>query len=103
MDNKTSRIKIVLMELKVAFSKVLRRLRLATGCSQESFALHAGIDRSYISRLERGQLQPTISTLFIIADTLKMPASELVKLVESERHLILNSGISKKRIKRTKG
>ncbi len=84
----------------MAFAKVLRRLRVASGKSQEYFALISGIDRSYVSRLERGQLQPTISTLFVIADTLEIPASEIVKLVENEKKMATDQGAPSKRIKK---
>lgn len=72
------------MEVTQSFAIVLRRLRLKTGKSQEDFALEADIDRSYMSRLERGVLQPTISTIFKLSSHLEIAPSELIKLVELE-------------------
>ena len=48
----------------------LRRLRVARGQSQEGLALEAEVDRSYMSRLERGVVNPTIGVLEQIAGAL---------------------------------
>ena len=49
----------------------LRRLRVARGLSQENLAVDAGIDRSYVSRLERGIENPTIAVLEQLAQALE--------------------------------
>jgi transcriptional regulator with XRE-family HTH domain len=41
----------------------LRRLRVGRGLSQENLAVDAGIDRTYVSRLERGIENPTVALL----------------------------------------
>lgn len=66
------------------FGKVLRKLRVGKKLSQEKLAELCDLDRTYISLLERGLRQPTILTLFKIADALDLPPSELVKKVEEE-------------------
>jgi transcriptional regulator with XRE-family HTH domain len=66
------------------FGKVLRKLRVGKKLSQEKLAELCDLDRTYISLLERGLRQPTITTLFKIADALDLPPSELVKKVEEE-------------------
>ena len=55
----------------------IRRLRVARGVSQEAFAVDAGIDRTYVSRLERGRENPTVAVLDRISAALKMPITEL--------------------------
>lgn len=45
----------------VAFN--LRKLRVARGLSQEALAVDAGIDRTYVSRMERGMENPTVAVL----------------------------------------
>jgi transcriptional regulator with XRE-family HTH domain len=50
--------------LQRAFRLCLRNLRLASGIAQEKLALNAGIDRAYMSGLERGKHAPTIYTLY---------------------------------------
>ena len=54
----------------------LRRLRVARGRSQEDLALDAEIDRSYMSRLERGRVNPTVGVLEQIAGALEIHISE---------------------------
>lgn len=54
----------------------LRRLRVARGRSQEDLALEAEIDRGYMSRLERGQANPTVGILEQIAVVLGARVSE---------------------------
>lgn len=66
-----------------AFGKVLRELRKGAGVTQETLALDAGLDRTFISMLERGHRQPTLQTLLTLARCLGVPASEIVAKVES--------------------
>jgi transcriptional regulator with XRE-family HTH domain len=66
------------------FGKVLRELREGEKLSQEKLAEYCDLDRTYISMLERGLRQPTISTIFKIADALDISPSELVRKVELE-------------------
>lgn len=67
-----------------AFGKVLRRLRIELGLSQEALALSAELQRNYISLMELGQNQPTITTIFKLADALDIKPSKLMDLVEKE-------------------
>ena len=46
--------------LKDIFGKVLKDLRLDAGYSQEKLALDCGLDRTFVSMLERGKRQPSI-------------------------------------------
>ena len=48
----------------------LRRLRVGRGLSQENLAVDAGIDRTYVSRLERGLENPTVGILDQLAQAL---------------------------------
>ena len=69
-------------QLNAAFGAILRELRTAAGFSQEKLALECGLDRTYISLLERGLRQPTLSTLFQLAQILDIKPSEMVASVE---------------------
>lgn len=42
------------------------------GLSQEALALAAGVDRTYVSQLERGIANPSLLILWRLADALKM-------------------------------
>jgi transcriptional regulator with XRE-family HTH domain len=72
------------LEAGVAFGKVLRRLRTEAGVTQEQFGFDADLRRSYVSILELGQQQPSLTTILKIAAALRLPASELMSLVEQE-------------------
>jgi len=57
--------------------KVLRELRNQTGLSQEQLGLECDLDRTFISLLERGLRQPTLTTLFILSEKLNISPSNL--------------------------
>ena len=65
-----------------AFGLVLRDLRKERGLSQEALALDAGIQRNYVSLIERGINQPTITIIFKLAAALKIKPSQMIELVE---------------------
>ena len=69
-----------------AFGKVLRSLRVERGLSQEALALEAGIQRNYVSLIERGVNQPTITIIFKLAAALAMKPSHVIELVETACH-----------------
>ena len=52
--------------------------------SQEELAFKSGLDRTYISMMERNIKQPTITTIFLLADALEMKPSEFVQQLEDE-------------------
>ena len=49
----------------------IRKHRVGRGLSQENLAVDAGIDRTYVSRLERGMENPTVAVLARIAAALE--------------------------------
>ncbi|MCA1363389.1 helix-turn-helix transcriptional regulator [Bradyrhizobium sp. IC3069] len=55
----------------------VRRIRVERGIPQEQLAYDAGVDRSYMSGLERQQANPTIDLLDRLAGTLGVAVSEL--------------------------
>ena len=65
------------MSLGGIVARNIRRLRLERGLSQEALAVDAGIDRTYVSRLERGLENPTISVLEKLARALSSNIEEL--------------------------
>lgn len=56
----------------------IRRLRVQRGFSQEEFAQHAHLDRSFYGRVERGSQNIALRTLCIIAAALEVSPSELL-------------------------
>ena len=67
-----------------AFGRALRRVRLAAGFSQEQLGLESGVQRNFISLIETGQNQPSITTLFKLAGALGLKASVLIEETEQE-------------------
>lgn len=61
------------------FANSLKRLRLAKGLSQEDLSALAGVDRTYISMLERGKRSPSLITIEKIAAALEMETWEFIK------------------------
>lgn len=72
------------MEPAVAFGKVLRRLRLEVGLTQEQLGFEAELRRTYVSILELGQQQPSLSSILKLAKALGCSAQELIAAVEAE-------------------
>jgi len=68
--------------LSKEFGKVLRDLRIESKLSQEKLAELAGYDRTYISLLERGLRQPTITTIFDLSKALHISPSTIIKAFE---------------------
>lgn len=62
-----------------AFGRVLRQARTDRGLTQEKLALDSGLDRTFISLLERGLRQPSLTTLVQLADALGADASDFVR------------------------
>lgn len=70
--------------LNLAFGRVLRDLRLKADLSQEELGLEAEIQRNYISLIELGHNQPTISIIFKLSKALKIKPAKLIQLVDEE-------------------
>lgn len=70
-------------QLEEVFGNVLRALRTERGLSQETLALEAELDRTFISMLERGQRLPSIATLLSVAGPLGMTGAELMARTEA--------------------
>lgn len=64
------------------FGTILRETRTKKGISQEKLAEYCDLDRTFISLIERGQRQPTLTTIFRLAKALEISPSELVRLTE---------------------
>jgi transcriptional regulator with XRE-family HTH domain len=64
-------------ELKVAFGRQVRKLRLAKGFSMRGFAKEADMDYSQLARIETGLISPIISTVYRIATALNVGFTEI--------------------------
>lgn len=66
-------------EIITTVARNLKRLRRERGWSQEHLAFESGLHRTYISGLERGVRNPTVTVLDRLAETLGVGPEELVK------------------------
>lgn len=73
--------------LEVRFGRVIRRLRKKSGIAQERLAEIAGLHRTHISLIERGQQAPGLLVIAKLAGALDMTMSRLLATVEAETDL----------------
>lgn len=57
----------------------LKRIRLEKGVTQSKLADELGVDRSFVSNIEKGKTNPTLLTITKLAKALDVSASELLK------------------------
>ncbi|MBQ9271607.1 MAG: helix-turn-helix transcriptional regulator [Alphaproteobacteria bacterium] len=55
----------------------IRKYRKQKKLKQIELAIEVGIDRSYLSEIENGRTNPSVSVLYAIADALKIDIAEL--------------------------
>lgn len=67
----------------LALGEVIRAARKQRGLSQEALGLEAGLDRTYISSVERGHRNISFDNLVKIAQTLDVKPSDLLRRWES--------------------
>ena len=70
------------MEVAIAFGKVIRKLRVEAGLTQEQLGFESDLRRTFISILELGQQQPTLTTIMKLAKPLNTSAAAIVAAVE---------------------
>lgn len=65
-------------ELSNVIGQLIRNRRTQRSITQEALALQCGIDRSYMGRIERGEVNVTVEKLYEIASVLEINAKELL-------------------------
>lgn len=73
-----------MQKIEELFGAAVRRHRERLGYSQEAFADHAGIHRTYVSAIERGKVQVSIAIAQKVADALEVPLSRIWREIERE-------------------
>ena len=66
------------MDIRTRLGHNVRRLREAKGWSQEDYADRAGIHRTYVSDIERGRRNPTVTVVEKLAKPLGVTAGQLL-------------------------
>ena len=67
--------------ISAKLAATIRRRREELGYSQEKFALQVGVDRTYMSKIERNQGNPSLEKLVLIATALNVTLKELFEEV----------------------
>lgn len=67
------------MDIKAKFGVRLKELRLEKRYSQERLALKAGVDRTYIPSIEKGERNVSLQILQKLSGALEMTISELLE------------------------
>ncbi|MCC8495487.1 helix-turn-helix domain-containing protein [Xanthomonas hortorum] len=70
-------------EPAIAFGKAVRAARIAREISQEELATLAGIERSHMGKIERGQHMPTLALILRVSIALNDSAANLMTATES--------------------
>lgn len=66
-------------DIRVRFGRALRKRRLEIGLSQEELADRAGIHRTYVGDVERGERNIALQNIEKLAQALAIPISTLFK------------------------
>lgn len=66
-------------ERRRAFGQKVRAYRQAANLSQEALAHQAGLDRTYVGSVERGERNISLDNIWLLADTLGVRPSQLIE------------------------
>lgn len=66
------------MDIRRVFGANVRRYRVAAGLSQEAVAVKMGVDRAYVSGMERGQQNVTLLTMWHLSEALGVRPADLL-------------------------
>lgn len=85
-DSTTSNsIEAIMEQLAQALGARIRTQRKMCGLSQDALALACNIDRSYMGRIERGEVNITVVKLYLIANALDCSPSSLLPPMPEQR------------------
>ncbi len=62
----------------LAFGKHLRKLRKSKGLTQEKLGFLAEVSKNQVGEIERGEINPTICTLKVLANALEVELKEMM-------------------------
>lgn len=65
-------------EISLRIGSLIRKRRVELEITQEMLALQCNIDRSYMGRIERGEVNLTVEKLYMIAKALEVDVEQLL-------------------------
>ncbi|SFE68154.1 DNA-binding transcriptional regulator, XRE-family HTH domain [Paenibacillus algorifonticola] len=78
--------------IKQIIGKTVKAIRIKKGLSQEDLAHECNVDRSYISMIEVGRNEPSVTKIFDLCTGLRVKPSDFFKLVEGEFEKLREQG-----------
>jgi transcriptional regulator with XRE-family HTH domain len=75
--------------IEKVFGQVVRKLRVERNLSQEKLSELSGLDRSYVSEIERGKKTASIRTVIKLSEGLNILPHKLFSIIESELEIRL--------------
>lgn len=69
---------ILTPKVRVEIGKKIKRIRKEKGLSQTEVAVDAGLDSSYYSKIERGEVNPSLKKLYKIIKALGAKSSDIL-------------------------
>lgn len=72
------------VDITILFGQRVRSLRIERGLSQEDLAEKSGLDRTYISSLERGKRNVSLRNISAIALALQLTLAELFTEIDTD-------------------
>src|SRR5205085_9860550 len=84
-DRKPCILRRVKDDARAMFGRRLRELRKRVGLSQEALAHQAGLDRSYVGGVERGEYNISLLNICLLADAIGVPPYELLKFTDNQQ------------------
>lgn len=65
-------------EISLKIGSIIRKRRVELDITQEMLALKCNMDRSYMGRIERGEVNLTVEKLYMIAKVLEVDVKQLL-------------------------
>jgi transcriptional regulator with XRE-family HTH domain len=72
-------------QIEKQFGNRVRKLRLKAGLSQEELAFRAGVHRTYLGGIERGERNPSLKNISALAQALGVTLPDLFSFKSSKR------------------
>lgn len=82
--------------IKQIIGKTVKAIRIKQSLSQEDLAHECDVDRSYISMIEVGRNEPSVTKIFDLCKGLKIKPSDFFKLIEVEYDKAQENGLKRK-------
>ena len=81
----------------------LRSLREARGLSIRELARRSGLSANAISLIERGRTSPSVSTLYLLSETMEIPITTFFETKDQQAEIVFRKGTERTRVSFSRG